>query len=129
MAFTDTILRISDEFLTPASATKAQQSFDRVKYARSRGIHSFVREMQTLSSHIFLVVDKYSLCRHIVEAIPQSICDWLIKHKGLSMSTSTVVEWVEAIETCERELLEKEAYNGNLSTTKRTTECDEDEYI
>ena len=64
-----------------------------------------------------------------MEAIPQSICDGLIKHQGLSMSTSTVVEWVEAIETCERELLEKEAYNGNLSTTKRTTECDEDEYI
>jgi hypothetical protein len=120
-SFTDTILRISDEFLTPASATKAQQSFDRVKYSRSRGIRSFVREMQTLSSHIFLVVDEYSLRRHIVEAIPQSICDWLIEHKGLSTSTSTVVEWVEAIETRERELLEKEAYNGNLSTTRRIT--------
>ena len=77
-----------------------------------------MREMQTLSSHIFLVVDKYSLRRHIVEAIPQSICDWLIEHKGLSTSTSTVVEWVEAIETRERELLEKEAYNGNLSMTR-----------
>ncbi len=120
-SFTETVLRISDEFLTPASATKAQQSFDRVKYARSRGIRSFVRELQTLSSHIFLVVDEYTLRRQIVEAIPQSICDWLIEHKGLSTSTSTVVEWVEAIETRERELLEKEAYNGNLATTKRTT--------
>ena len=120
-SFTETIIWISDEFLTPASAMKAQQSFDRVKYARSRGIHSFVRELQTLSSHIFLVVDEYTLRRQIVEAIPQSICDWLIKHKGLSMSTSTVVEWVEAIETREHELLEKEAYNGNLATTKRTT--------
>ena len=98
---------------------KAQQSFDQVKYARSRGICLFVREMQTLLSHIFLVIDEYSLRQHIVEAIPQSICDWLIKHKGLSTSTSTVVEWVEVIET--RELLEKEAYNGNLSMTKRTS--------
>ena len=80
-----------------------------------------MREMQTLSSHIFLVVDEYSLHQHIVEAILQSICDWLIEHKGLSTSKSTVVEWVETIETCKHELLEKEAYNGNLSMMRRTT--------
>ena len=68
-----------------------------------------------------MVIDKYTLQCHIVEAIPQSICDWLIEHKGLSTSMSTVAEWVEAVEIREREILEKEAYNNNNATMKRQT--------
>ena len=65
-----------------------------------------------------MVIDEYTLRRHIVEAIPQSICDWLIEHKGLSTSMSTVAEWVEAVEIRKREILKKEAYNNNNATMK-----------
>jgi hypothetical protein len=112
LTFLDTIINVSDEFITPASATRAQQSFDRVKYSRSLGIRTYVRELQTLSTHIFMTIDEYTLRRQIVNAIPQIICDWLIEHKGLSTSTSTIVEWVDAIEQRERELLEQEAYHA-----------------
>ena len=63
-----------------------------------------------------MTVDKYTLRCHIVDAIPQSICHWLIEFKGLSMSTSNVAEWVACIEQRESELLEKEAYNSNTTT-------------
>jgi hypothetical protein len=115
-SFEEMMLNLSDEFLTPASATKAQSSFDRVRYSKSRGIRAYTRELQTLSAHLFMKVDEYTLRRHIINAIPQSICNWLIELKGLSTSTSSVAEWITAIEQRERELLEKEAYSYN--TTK-----------
>jgi hypothetical protein len=66
-------------------------------------------------------IDEYTLRRQIVAAIPQTICHWLINYKDLSISTSTVVEWVDAVERRERELLERDAYDATVSTTKRTT--------
>jgi hypothetical protein len=111
----DTIICISDEFLTPAAATRAQQSLEKVQYSSTLGIRTYVRELKTLCNHIFMPIDEYTLRRQIVAAIPQTICHWLINYKDLSISTSTVVEWVDAIERHERELLEREAYNASVS--------------
>src|SRR6266849_3020693 len=66
-------------------------------------------------------IDEYMLRKQIIAAIPQTICHWLINYKDLSISTSTAVEWVNAIERRERELLEREAYNAIVQTAKRTT--------
>src|SRR5271169_3359385 len=112
------ILAISDEFLTPASATKAQQNLERVMYTTTLGIRAYVREVQNLSRHIFMPIDEYTLRRQIIAAIPQTICNWLIDYKDLSASTSTVVEWVDAIEKRECELLEREAYNTAVLGTQ-----------
>ena len=91
-SFLETVTQILDEFLTPAVATKAQQGFDRVKYTQNLGICAYICELQTLSNHIFMPIDEYTLQRQIVVAIPQMICMWLIEHEDLSMSTLTVVE-------------------------------------
>jgi hypothetical protein len=58
-----------------------------------------------------MLVDEYMLRKCIVEAIPYRIHNHLIDYKGLSTSTSSVVEWVDAIERRERELLERSAYD------------------
>ena len=121
LSFLDTVIYLSDEFLTPAAATKAQQSWEKVQYSPTLGIRAFVRELQTLSNHVFMPIDEYTLRRQVIAAIPQTICNWLINYKDLSTSTSSVVEWVDAIERRERELLEREAYNVIVSTTKGTT--------
>jgi hypothetical protein len=120
LSFLDTVIYLSDEFLTPAAATKAQQSWEKVQYSSTLGIRAFVRELQALSNHVFMPIDEYTLRRQVIAAIPQTICHWLINYKDLSTSTSTVVEWVDAIERRERELLEREAYNVIVSTTKGT---------
>src|SRR5271154_6632113 len=77
-SFLDMVMHVSNEFITPAAATKAQQSFDRVQYTRAQGIRSYVRELHTLSYHIFMPIDEFTLRRQILTAIPQSICNWLI---------------------------------------------------
>src|SRR5271169_3827342 len=120
ISFLDVILAISDEFLTPASATKAQQNLERVTYTTTLGICAYVREVQNLSRHVFMPIDEYTLRRQIIAAIPQTICNWLIDYKDLSTSTSTVVEWVDTIKKQERELLEREAYNTAV-LEKRST--------
>src|SRR5271170_6299357 len=66
-------------------------------------------------------IDEFTLRRQILTAIPQSICNWLILYKDLSMSTSPVADWVNAIKRCERELLEQEAYTASLTVAKRVT--------
>jgi hypothetical protein len=43
----------------------------------------------------------------------------LIDLKGLSTSTSSVVEWVEAIARCEQELLEKAAFDDAFTNPTR----------
>jgi len=120
-SFLDMVIHVSNEFITPAAATKAQQSFDRVQYTRAQGIRSYVRELHTLSYHIFMPIDEFTLRRQILTAIPQSICNWLIIYKDLSTSTSPVADWVNAIERRERELLEQEAYTASLAAAKRVT--------
>jgi hypothetical protein len=117
--FLDTVLRISDEFITPAAATRAQQSFDRVKYSRTTGVRAYMRELEMLSHHVFLHIDKYSLRRQLVAAIPQTICRWLIEHKNMSTTTSSIDDWIVAVERRERELLEQEAYDSSLSIPKK----------
>jgi len=57
ISFLDVILAISDEFLTPASATKAQQNMERVTYTTTLGIRAYVREVQNLSRHVFMPID------------------------------------------------------------------------
>jgi hypothetical protein len=61
LSFLDTILCISDEFLMPAAATKAQQSLEKVQYSSTHGIRSYVQEIQTLSNHVFMPIDEYTL--------------------------------------------------------------------
>jgi len=119
LSFMETVIRISDEFLTPAAATKAQQTLEKVQYSPTLGIRTYVRELQALANHVFMPIDEYTLRRQLVAAIPQSICHWLINYKDLSTSTSTVVEWVNAVERRERELLEREAYNASVPAAKK----------
>src|SRR6266849_2168905 len=121
LTFLDVITSIADEFLTPAAATRAQQSLEKIQYSTTLGIRTYVRELQTLSNHIFMPIDEYTLRKQIIAAIPQTICHWLINYKDLSISTSTAVEWVNTIERRERKLLEREAYNVIVQTAKRTT--------
>ena len=113
--FENAILQITDEFLMPAAATKAQHSLERVQYSTTNGICAYVCDLQTLSTHVFMPIDEFTLCWQILAAIPQTICNWLINFRDLSTSTSTVVEWVDAIEKREPELLEKEAYNATIA--------------
>jgi hypothetical protein len=54
----NTILTVSDEFLTPAAATKAQQNLEEVQYSSTLGIRAYVRE---LCNHVFMPIDEYTL--------------------------------------------------------------------
>src|SRR3984885_15273700 len=116
--FITVLLRLADRFITPAAVTKAQHGFDRITYTKEKGILAYVRELQLISKHI-LPIDEYTLRRRIVEAIPSTIRNHLIDLKGLSTSTSSVAEWVEAIARRERELLEKSAFDDNHMNPKR----------
>ena len=53
--------------------------------------------------------------------VPSSIRNMLIDYKGLSVSTSSVAEWVDMIERREREILEKEAYEETQNSARRNT--------
>jgi hypothetical protein len=119
--FIDTITRLADAFITPAAATRSQQSFERVRYDSDKGIRAYVRELQMISYHLLMPVDEYTLRKRIVEAIPYRIRNHLIDYKGLSTSTSSVVEWVDAVERRERELLERSAYDAVARQRVRTT--------
>ena len=61
MSFLDTVICLSDEFLTPAAATKAQQSWEKVQYSSMLGIRTYIQELQTLSNHVFMPIDEYTL--------------------------------------------------------------------
>src|SRR5271170_2638198 len=119
--FVDVILRLSDAFITPAAATRSQHSFERVVYDGSKGIRAYVRELQMISYHLLMPVDEYTLRRRIVDAIPWRIRNHLIDFKSLSTSTSSVVEWVDAVERRERDLLERYAYDTVSNQPARAT--------
>ena len=112
------LLRLADRFITPAAVTKAQSGFDKVVYTTTVGIQAYIRELERISKHILLPINEYTLRRRIVKAIPSSIRNHLIDLRGLSTSTLSVVEWVEAISKRECELLEKAAFYDNQPTTK-----------
>jgi hypothetical protein len=117
--FLTILLKLAETFVTPAAVTKAQRSFDRITYTKDKGIRAYVRELQMISKHILLPIDKYTLRRRIVEVIPSTIRNSLIDLKGLSTSTSSVAEWVEAIAWREQELLEKAAFDDTFTNPTR----------
>ena len=112
---------MADVFISPAVATRAQQRFDQIRYLRQKGILSYMQELQMVSYHILLPVDKYMLQKQIIQAIPSSIRNMLINYKGLSVSTSSVAECVDTIKRREHELLEKEAYEEMQNCAWRNT--------
>jgi hypothetical protein len=61
LSFLNTILAVSDKFLTPAAATKAQQNLEKVQYSSTLGICAYIRELQTLCNHVFMPIDEYTL--------------------------------------------------------------------
>ena len=91
------LLNLADTFITPAAVTKAQCSFDKVTYTKDKGIRAYTHELQMISKHILLPIDEYTLRKRIVKVIPSSIRNNIIDLKGLSISTSSVAEWVKAI--------------------------------
>jgi hypothetical protein len=105
---------ISDKFLMPVAATKVQQSLEKVQYSSMLRIHTHVHKLQTISNHIFMPIDKYTLQQQIVAAT-----DHLPLAYKLQRSTSMVLEWVDAIEQHGHELLKREAYNASMSATKK----------
>jgi len=76
-------------------------------------------QLQMISFHIMLTPDEYTLRHRIVESISPAMHNHLIDYKGLSTTTSTVVEWVDAIEDRELELWERAAYDEATAATKR----------
>jgi hypothetical protein len=72
-----------------------------------------------ISKHILLPINEYTLRKQIVEVIPSMIRNSLIDLKGLSTSMLSVAEWVEAIAWCERELLEKAAFDDTFTNPTR----------
>ena len=95
--FVTILLRLADRFITPTAVTKAPSGFDKVVYTTTVGIQAYIHELERISKHILLPIDEYTLHHRIVEAIPLSIRNHLIDLSSLSTSTSSVVEWVEAI--------------------------------
>ena len=89
ITFIQAVFKMADAFISPATATWAQQRFDQIMYSRQKGILSYVWELQMVSYHILLLVDKYLLRKQIIQAIPSSIRNMLIDYKGLSVSTSS----------------------------------------
>jgi hypothetical protein len=108
-------------FITPAAVMKAQCSFDKITYTctKDKGIRAYIRELQMISKHILLPIDEYTLQKQIVEVIPSTIHNSLIDLKGLSTSTSSVAEWVEAIARHEQELLKKAAFDDAFTNPTR----------
>jgi hypothetical protein len=96
-AFITILLKLAETFVTPAAVTKAQCSFDKITYTKDKGIRAYVCKLQMISKHILLPIDEYTLRKQIVEVIPLMIRNSLIDLKGLSISTSSIAEWVEAI--------------------------------
>ena len=96
-AFLTILLNLADTFITPAAVMKAQHSFDKVTYMKDKGIRVYTRKLQMISKHILLPINEYTLRKRIVGVIPSSIRNNIIDLKGLSISTSSVAEWVEAI--------------------------------
>ena len=121
ITFIQAIFRMADAFISPAVPMRAQQRFDQIRYSRQKAILSYVRELQMVSYHILLPVDKYMLQKQIIQAIPSSIRNMLINYKGLSVSTSSVAECVDTIKRREHELLEKEAYEEMQNCAWRNT--------
>jgi hypothetical protein len=91
------LLKLAETFVTPAAVRKAQHSFDKIAYTKDKGIRAYVHKLQMISKHILLPIDEYTLRKRIVEVIPSTIRNSLIDLKGLSTSTLSVAEWVEAI--------------------------------
>lgn len=110
-SFREIIHILADRFITPAAAIRAQHKFERVKYSLQAGIRAYLSDLEIHSSHMFLQIDEYSLRRHVLEAIPPRMRNDLMDHKGLSTTTSTLNNWIEAIEKREHELLERSAFN------------------
>jgi hypothetical protein len=118
-AFLTILLKLADMFVTPAAVTKAQCSFNKITSTKDKGIRAYVHELQMTSKHILLPIDEYTLQKWAVEVIPSTKRNSLIDLKGLSTSTSSVTEWVEAIAQHKRELLKKAAFNDIFTNPTR----------
>ena len=103
--------KLADRFITPVAVTRAQQRFNRITYTHEAGIRKFMSQLHMITHHIMMPVDEYTLHNRIVKSIPTSIWNHLIDFKGLSTTTSLVVEWVQAIEDWEYELQERVVYD------------------
>jgi hypothetical protein len=55
------LLKLADMFVTPAAVTKAQHSFNKITYTKDKGIRAYIRELQIISKHILLPINKYTL--------------------------------------------------------------------
>ena len=111
LGFANIIHSLADRFITPAAAIRAQNNFERVKYRLERGIRTFITELEIHASHMFQPVDDYTMRRLVIEALPPKMRNDLMDHKGLSVTTSSIEAWLEAIERREHELLERQAFN------------------
>jgi hypothetical protein len=118
-AFIMILLKLAEMFVMPAAVTKAQCSFDKIAYTKDKGIRAYVRKLQMISKHILLPINEYTLRKQIVKVIPLTIWNSLIDLKGLSTSTLSVAEWVEAIARWERELLKKAAFDDAYTNPTR----------
>lgn len=119
--FLNIILSLADTFISPAAASKAQQKLDSIVYTKKDGIKGFIQDLEMHSSHVLMPIDEYTLRKRIIDSVPSGIKNMLINFKGLSISTSSVEEWVEAIERREREIIEWEAVNDGPTPPKKST--------
>ena len=91
--FLNMLCSLTDAFISPAAATKAEWRFKQIFYSRQEGINVFIQQLRETSQFNLILVTENSLRSRIIEAIPRDTREAIIHRSGLSVSTSSVVEW------------------------------------
>jgi hypothetical protein len=99
--FEELVCAMYKRFMTDATAQKAANHYERVRFSKSKGALAYWNEMDQAASRMVNRPDDYSMRRDYLKGLPHDIVKQLYKSRGISAEHSSKEEMLDAVKQIE----------------------------
>ena len=100
--FIEVIRHLFHTFIDESALQLAVQSYYRVRYSESKGVLSYIRELERKAGRLTSRPDEFTFRERFVEGLPERIVDKMIERYDITAEGSTIEQMTTAIRQIEK---------------------------
>ena len=101
-SFMEVVRQLFRIFIDESALQLAVQSYYRVKYAESKGVYSYIRELKKKANRLTSKPDEFTFRERFIDGLPDRLVDKMIDRYDITAESSTIDQMTLAIRKIEK---------------------------
>jgi hypothetical protein len=119
--FVEVIRRLFHDFIDESALQLAVRSYYQVKYSESKGVYSYIRELNKKASRLTSKPDEFTFRERFIDGLPSRLVKKMVERYDITAESSTIDQMTTAIRTIER----SSTYSKRLEERRRTNNAND----